>query len=99
MKDRYARRIGREEARLGRIAVSKADLGVFPAPGEPFRATAEGDHHELRVESYPCECRGPAKPHEHRFIAWPGVREGDTVTFVREGERSYRVEMAPRTAG
>lgn len=93
MADSYARRVGSQEAREGRIAVMKAALSVFPPVGQPFRATVEGKKRELRLEAYPCTCRGPEKPHEHWYISWPGIRQGDTVTFSRGGEGWFEVTL------
>lgn len=89
----YARRIGAEEAREGRIAVMKSALSLFPAVGVSFQAKFHGGERELRLESYPCTCRGPEKPHEHWFIAWPGLRVGETMTFTPAAGTAFEVTI------
>ena len=71
----------------------KTALSVFPAVRVPFRARVEGSERELRLESYACACRGPERPHEHWFIAWPGLQRGHTVTFTPQSGGTFEVTI------
>jgi hypothetical protein len=94
MRDRYERRIGAEEEERGFIAVMKSDIGVFRPSGRPSTARSEGSANSFR-SSRTLRVPGPEKPHEHWFIHWPGIRRGQTVTFVREGESTFTVTVNP----
>ncbi len=71
----YERKISSDEAREGYVLVEKARLSFFPPAGERF----ELDGRPAVVESYPCTCRGPDKPHEHWFIRLAGLMRGERV--------------------
>jgi len=77
----YERRISSEEAREGYILVLKNRLALFPAVGEDFVLVVGGATLRARVEARPCECRGPAEPHEHYFIRHPGLVRGQRVVL------------------
>ncbi len=84
--DSYVRKISSEEEEEGYILILKDKLEFFPALGTSFKLTTEGKPRRVRVESYPCDCRGPALPHEHYYVTWPGVRAGETVTIRRNSD-------------
>ncbi len=79
--DTYTRKVSPEEAREGYLLVEKARLSFFPPEGEEFAL----DGRPARVESYPCTCRGPEKPHRHRLLRLEGLRAGETVELRRAG--------------
>lgn len=82
----YERRLSGTEAREGRIMVLKSALGCFPPVGEAFELGGLGRTTRVAVEAEPCVCRGPEKPHEHYFIAWPGLEAGARVRIEPVGE-------------
>lgn len=41
---------------------------------------------EVRVDSYPCTCRGPDPPHEHYFINWNGLEAGDKIEITKSSK-------------
>lgn len=82
----YSRRVSHEEAAEGWLLVEKAALRFFPPEGETF--TVDGAR--VCVESRPCACRGPDKPHRHWLLRLPGLVLGSRVSLVREGEGVYR---------
>jgi len=84
-KDMYRRGPSHEEAQEGYLLVEKAKLAFFPPEGEPF----ELDGREASVESYPCTCRGPEKPHRHWLVRVGGLRQGEVVEVMREGSATY----------
>jgi hypothetical protein len=77
----YERRISSEEAREGYILILRNRLALFPPPGEDFVLVADGAAFRTRVEASPCECRGPAEPHEHYFIRRPGLVRGQRIVI------------------
>jgi hypothetical protein len=79
---RYERRVSGEEASEGYLFVLKEALRFFPPAGEPFALLDAGQPRSATVESYPCTCRGPEKPHEHWFIRRPGLRAGERVAIT-----------------
>jgi hypothetical protein len=80
--DRYVRRVSAQEAREGFLLVEKRSLSFFPPVGEPF----DLDGREARVETLPCTCRGPDKPHEHWIVRAPGLEKGDRIVIERTAE-------------
>jgi hypothetical protein len=90
----YQRKISSEEAREGYILVLKNWLPFFPGVGELFEVDARGTVRKVRVESYPCTCRGLDKPHEHYFIRWPGLQAGDWVEITKDpGGNGYGLRV------
>jgi hypothetical protein len=87
-RDAYSRRISSEEAREGYILVLKSRLSSFPALGTGFELVEHGRPTRVRVESYPCSCRGPDLPHEHYFIRWKGLKPKDRVE-IRKDPRKH----------
>ncbi len=61
----YSKRLSWEELREEYILVLKKQLAYFPTVGKPFQLVRDGHSRKSRVESYPCNCRDPDKPHEH----------------------------------
>jgi hypothetical protein len=80
--DRYVRRVSAQEAREGFLLVEKRSLSLFPPVGEAF----DLDGREVRVETLPCTCRGPDKPHEHWIVRVPGLEKGDRIVIERTAE-------------
>jgi hypothetical protein len=84
MNDPYSRKVSSEEAREGYLMVTKDRLAYFPPLGAPFVILMDGTALSAKVESYPCTCRGPEKPHEHYFLRVPGLTQGQRVTIAAE---------------
>ncbi|MHC4480431.1 MAG: hypothetical protein ACYS8K_00865 [Planctomycetota bacterium] len=84
----YERRASAEEAREGRLMVLKSRLPFFPPLGRPFEIRQGRSSRTARVESRPCACRGPDRPHEHYCIRWPGLKAGDRMT-IRRADGGY----------
>ena len=40
------------------------------------------------VEAEPCTCRGPERPHEHYWVAWPGLEARATIRITRAPDAS-----------
>lgn len=85
MPGSYSRRVSTEESREGYLLVEKARLTFFPPLGTPFQLVVHPDAHDVAVEAYACQCRGPQKPHEHYFVRVPGLATGERVTVHRDG--------------
>ncbi len=75
-KHGYVKRISSEEVQEGYVLVLKDKLSVFPAPRKAFNLVNGGALRRVSVESYPCQCRGPELPHEHYFVRWSGLKQG-----------------------
>lgn len=88
----YRRKISSEEAREGYVLIEASKTGVFPRPGEPFTLIDGAQASEAQLEAYPCQCRGPNRPHRHYFIRLDRLEKGKTVTFAREAPGQYRLE-------
>jgi MOSC domain-containing protein YiiM len=87
----YRRKISSEEVREGYVLIEASKTGVFPRVGESFTLVDGAEAREAQLETYPCQCRGPSKPHRHYFIRVGGLEKGKSVTFSREGPRQYRL--------
>jgi hypothetical protein len=94
----YRKRISSEEEREGYVLVLKVRLSFFPRLREAFALTKGDQRRNVRLQAYECACRGPARPHEHYFIRWPGLRIGDEVEITRMGERRYQLQVPTRRA-
>jgi hypothetical protein len=92
----YSRKVASEEAREGYIMVLKGALAFFPALGKPFEMRRGRSTRAVRIESRPCTCRGPDKPHEHYFIRWNGLNTGDRIAIRKKGasEGAYVLTVA-----
>ncbi len=82
-KHGYVKRISSEEEEEGYVLVLKDKLSVFPALGQTFNLVKSGLLRRVSVESYPCQCRGPELPHEHYFVRWSGLKQGQKVAITR----------------
>jgi hypothetical protein len=86
----YSKKVTSEEAREGYVLVLKNRLSYFPPVRKSFSLVRDGHSRKARVESYPCNCRGPEDPHKHFFIRSGGLRVGDRVVIRREASRKAR---------
>jgi hypothetical protein len=91
-KNIYTRKISSKEAEEGFIFILKNKLNFFPTLGTVFKLQHDGLITEAEVESYPCTCRGPERPHEHYFIQFNGLIKDDTVKIYKD-EKHYRIEI------
>lgn len=80
----YSRKISKTEAENNFIFILKNKLPFFPPLGEYFMIQENGVSYEVMVESYPCTCRGPERPHEHYYIAWDGLEKGSKVEIEED---------------
>jgi len=96
MPKAYERRLSTTEARDGRIMVLKSALGFFPPVGEQFELSDGATERTTCVEAEPCTCRGPDQPHEHYWIAWPGLAARATVRITADREPSrFAISVQP----
>ncbi|HLF20405.1 MAG TPA: hypothetical protein VI704_06415 [Bacteroidota bacterium] len=86
----YSRKISSEEARENYILVYKDKLAFFPSLGRQFDLTHGTMHKRAKVESYQCTCRGPESRHEHYFIRWDGLKQGDMVFIKKDAKKAAR---------
>ncbi|OPX60743.1 MAG: hypothetical protein A4E25_00152 [Methanobacterium sp. PtaB.Bin024] len=93
-KNSYSRKISSKEADNNFIFILKNKLSFFPPLGENFVLKEKESIHKVKVESYPCTCRGPDLPHEHYFIKWEGLKKGDKLEIKRSssGKDEYYLE-------
>lgn len=87
----YSRKISKKEAENDFIFILKSQLSFFPELGDPFELVDSNLSKEVKVESYPCTCRWPEKPHEHYFIRWEGLEAGDEVEIIKSSENKYNM--------
>lgn len=89
----YSRKISSKEAYNDFIFILKSKSSFFPELGNIFEL-ANGDiSSKVKVESYPCTCRGPERPHEHYFIHWEGLEAGDKVEIIKSSEDKYNLKI------
>jgi len=93
----YSRKISSEEAKENYILVFKDKLAFFPSQGRQFDLTHGTTHKRSKVESYPCACRGPESPHEHYFIRWGGLKEGDMIFIKNDAKKAARYVLQLRS--
>ncbi len=95
MKNIYERTISSDEAKQGYFLVLKNKLSLFPGIGSPFSVKLGAKKKKAVVESYRCECQGPDEPHEHYFVKWKGLAQGDhlIVRRVSEKEPLYSIRV------
>jgi len=91
----YIRKISSEEAREGYILVLKSRLRFFPPVGEAFEMAQGTQRKRAKVESVPCICRGPGKPHEHYFVRWNGLKRGGRVAIEKVAGAPRRYRLTP----
>ena len=84
MPKAYERRASSTEAREGRIMVLKSALAFFPAVGTQFELSDGATVRATCVGAEPCTCRGPDRPHEHYWIAWPDLEARATIRITRD---------------
>jgi len=94
-KSVYSRKISSKEADNDFIFILKNRLSFFPELGEKFELEDDNLRKEVKVEYYPCTCRGPDRPHEHYFICWEGLKFGDRIEIIKnsENENKYNLKI------
>ncbi len=93
MHTTYERKISSEEAREGYFLVLKNKLSFFPPIGSPFSIKIGAKKKKAIVESYRCECQGPAEPHEHYFVKWQGLAKGDQLIVKKTSDDEYQYSI------
>ena len=90
----YSRKISAKEADNDFIFILKNRLSFFPELGEIFELEDDLSK-KVKVECYPCICRGPDRPHEHYFIRWKGLKAGDRIEIRKstENENKYKLKV------
>lgn len=89
----YSRKITSTEAQKGFIFILKNKLSFFPPNGIAFELMNDEVSMEVEVESYPCTCRGPERPHEHYFIRWMGLESGDKIEITKKSKNKYNLKV------
>lgn len=94
-KDIYSRKISKSEANNNFIFILKNKLSFFPPLGEDFILKDDNVSHQAKVESYPCTCRGPDRPHEHYFIKCDGLETGNKVEIRKNSSENneYNIKI------
>lgn len=87
-KDIYSRKISKSEADNNFIFILKNRLPFFPPLGEDFILKSDDLSYNVQVESYPCTCRGPERPHEHYFIKYEGLEPGNRVEIKKDDSKN-----------
>ena len=90
----YSRKISAKEADNDFIFILKNRLSFFPGLGEIFELEDDLSK-KVKVEYYPCTCRGPDRPHEHYFILWEGLESGDRIEIIKssKNENEYNLKL------
>jgi hypothetical protein len=89
----YSRKISSKEAKENFIFILKNKLSFFPPIGNTFKLATDELSREVMVESYPCTCRGPERPHEHYFIHWEGLEAGDKIEITKDSQNKYNLQI------
>lgn len=92
-KNVYSRKISPTEADSDFIFILKNKLPFFPPLGDSFEVTNDEVSKEVKVESYPCTCRGPDRPHEHYFIRFEGLEAGDKIKITKDPENEDKYNL------
>jgi len=94
-KNSYSKKISSEEVREGYFLVLKNKLSTFPPQRHPFNLVGGGVLRRVSVESYPCQCRGPELPHEHYFVRWSGLKQGQRVIITKSslGKNEFQLTI------
>jgi len=92
-KNSYSRKISSKEAEEGFIFILKNKLSFFPDLNDNFEIMDGKLSQEVMVDSYPCTCRGPDRPHEHYFIIWNGLEAGDKIEITKSSEGRYNLKI------
>lgn len=85
----YYRKISSKEAENDFIFILKNRLSFFPDLNQQFKLNDE----EVCVQSYPCTCRGPERPHEHYYIRWKGLKAEDKIDIIEDSDDLYQLKM------
>ncbi|TAK57509.1 MAG: hypothetical protein EPO24_09850 [Bacteroidetes bacterium] len=86
----YSRTISLEEEREGYIFILKHRLMLFPSSGQLFTLKTKDTERVVKVEAVSCVCRGAELPHEHYFIRWKGIQEGNHV-IIEQNDATPRL--------
>jgi hypothetical protein len=91
----YSRKISSKEAQKGFIFILKDKLSFFPDINDTFELMDGKTSRDVMVDSYPCTCRGPDRPHEHYFIQWEGLEAGDKIEITKDpkNEDKYNLKI------
>lgn len=89
----YSRKISSKEAEDGFIFVLKNSLSFFPPLEEDFILKEDDTSSIVRVDSYPCTCRGPDLPHKHYFINWEGLMAGNKIEIKKDPLKSKEYNL------
>lgn len=89
----YSRKISSKEAYNDFIFILKNKLSLFPDLENIFELNDGNSSREVKVESYPCTCRGPDQPHEHYFIRWEGLEAGDKIEITKDNGNSAKYNL------
>lgn len=92
-KNSYSREISSKEANENFIFILKNKLSFFPEINKKFGLSDDKLYREVSIESYPCTCRGPDRPHEHYFISWDDLKAGDKVEITKKNENKYFLKI------
>jgi len=92
-KNKYSRKISAKQAKNNFIFILKNNLSFFPPLGEVFVLKGDDSSCEVKVESYPCTCRGLDLPHEHYFIKWEGLETGDKLEIEKTTSKNYEYHL------
>ena len=82
-KENYSRKISSKEAKKGFIFILKNRLSFFPPLNHTFEIVNGEISKEVNIQSYPCTCRGPDRPHEHYFIEFEGLKAGNKIEITK----------------
>jgi hypothetical protein len=94
----YSRKISSKEADSSFIFILKNKLPFFPPLGANFELSDGEVSKEVKMDFYPCTCRGPDRPHEHYFIRWKGLEAGDKIEIIKESKNKYNLQIQYRFA-
>lgn len=94
-KNVYYRKISAKESKENFIFILKDQLSFFPPIGNKFELNHDDISKLVKVESYPCTCRGPDYPHEHYFIRWSNLSQKDEIKIIKtpENENKYNLQI------
>jgi hypothetical protein len=94
-KEIYSRKISKSEADNNFIFILKNKLSFFPILGEDFILKSDDLSYKVKIESYPCTCRGPDLPHEHYFIKWEELEQGNRVEIEKNSseKNEYNIKI------
>ena len=93
LKNTYSRKISSKEAEKSFILILKSELSFFPELGETFKLIENDLSRKVKVNSHPCTCRGPDKPHEHYFICWKELEAGNNIEITKDSENRYNLQI------